>query len=202
MSLLYLKLPCFSKHSPDWPEGPERAIGQALVRAVRLWPHRAVGEGGFIALLRRAEGDSAAPPGRPWRRLPVRERQAFETFCRQHLVEMSVAEARLAASGGRLCALPSDVPDLSGLRVVRQGWWLGSFRGDRFQPSQALAMGLICDDVREVLDLPAGSEEVAAYLRREELHVPGDDGWVLVAVDGYPLGWGRRVRGAVKSHYP
>jgi NOL1/NOP2/fmu family ribosome biogenesis protein len=28
------------------------------------------------------------------------------------------------------------------------------------------------------------------------------DGWVLVTVDGYPLGWGKQVRGRLKSHLP
>ena len=27
-------------------------------------------------------------------------------------------------------------------------------------------------------------------------------GWVLVTVDGFPLGWGKRVQGRLKSHLP
>jgi len=193
----------FAPGRPDWLEGPERAVGQALAKAVRLWPHRLVGEGGFIALLRR-EGDTAvpAPLVRPRRELPARARQAFEAFCQEHLIGMSAAEFRLVASGQQLYALPSDAPNLNGLRVVRPGWWLGSFRGNRFRPSQALAMGLTCETVRQALDLPSEGEEVFAYLRGEPLAAAGDDGWVLIAVDGYPLGWGWRVRGVVKSRYP
>jgi len=30
----------------------------------------------------------------------------------------------------------------------------------------------------------------------------GENGWVLVGVGGYPLGWAKRVDGWLKSHYP
>lgn len=193
--------PGFAPGRPDWLEEPERAIGQVLTKAVRLWPHRAPGEGGFIAVLRRAGDDLAtASTARARYELPARARWAFEGFCREHLTVME--ELKLVALGPRLYALPSDAPDLRGLRVVRPGWWLGSLRGSRFQPSQALAMGLTCKAVRQVLDLPSEGEEVFAYLRGESLPAAGEDGWVLIAVDGYPLGWGRRVRGVVKSRYP
>ena len=31
---------------------------------------------------------------------------------------------------------------------------------------------------------------------------PGPDGWTLVAVDGFGLGWGKRAGGRLKNHYP
>jgi NOL1/NOP2/fmu family ribosome biogenesis protein len=34
------------------------------------------------------------------------------------------------------------------------------------------------------------------------LRSPGEDGWTLAAVDGFPLGWGKRVAGVLKNHYP
>jgi NOL1/NOP2/fmu family ribosome biogenesis protein len=40
------------------------------------------------------------------------------------------------------------------------------------------------------------------YLRGETLEAAGPDGWALVAVDDWPLGWGRRVGGIVKNFYP
>jgi NOL1/NOP2/fmu family ribosome biogenesis protein len=30
----------------------------------------------------------------------------------------------------------------------------------------------------------------------------GLPGWTLVTVDGWPLGWGKRVQGVLKNHYP
>ncbi|RMF31546.1 MAG: Fmu (Sun) protein, partial [Chloroflexi bacterium] len=57
-------------------------------------------------------------------------------------------------------------------------------------------------DAYRTLDLEAGGPEVAAYLRGKPLHLPGPEGWLLVTVDGFPLGWGKRVQGTVKNHYP
>jgi NOL1/NOP2/fmu family ribosome biogenesis protein len=56
--------------------------------------------------------------------------------------------------------------------------------------------------VNKVLDLPANGHEIAAYLRGENLPSEGTSGWILVTVDGWPLGWGKRVQGLVKNHYP
>jgi NOL1/NOP2/fmu family ribosome biogenesis protein len=53
-----------------------------------------------------------------------------------------------------------------------------------------------------VLALTADSHELAAYLRGESLPAEGRPGWTLVTVDGWPLGWGKRVQGLVKNHFP
>jgi NOL1/NOP2/fmu family ribosome biogenesis protein len=92
------------------------------------------------------------------------------------------------------------VPPLRGLRVVRPGLWLGTSKPGRFEPSHALALALQAGDVRSMLQL----DEAAAsrYLRGETLLSPGPDGWSLVMIDDWPLGWGRRVGGRVKNFYP
>jgi NOL1/NOP2/fmu family ribosome biogenesis protein len=69
-------------------------------------------------------------------------------------------------------------------------------------PSHALAMALFQSEVSQRVDEPIGSELAARYLRGETLDMPGPDGWVLIAVEGFPLGWGKRSGGVVKNHYP
>ncbi len=108
----------------------------------------------------------------------------------------------LALVGSYLYALPAGLPDLTGLRYLHPGWWLGTLKKDRFEPSHALALGLRLEDARRTLVLPADAPELAAYLRGETLVNAGEDGWTLVAVDGFPLGWGKRTGGRLKSHYP
>ncbi len=108
----------------------------------------------------------------------------------------------LALFGESLLAVPAGLPDLAGLRLLRAGWLLGEVRRERLVPSQALAMGLRAGDARQTLDLAVDSAELAAYLRGETLPIPGPAGWLLVAVEGFPLGWGKRVEGVVKNHRP
>ena len=135
------------------------------------------------------------------RRSRGRSANEYEAFCAEHLTGLPAAED-LAVAGTYLYHLPPDWPDVSGLRVIHPGWWLGSFKKGRFEPSHALALALHPEDVRRTVDLDADGPEVQAYLRGEALRQAGDDGWVLVTVSGYPLGWAKRVSGWLKSHYP
>jgi NOL1/NOP2/fmu family ribosome biogenesis protein len=186
----------------------DRALS-SLARAVRLWPHLAPGEGHFVALLRKRDAPfeklATLRPQRSARLLKDAER-AYLAFCADNLVGVPATE-RLALVGSYLYALPPDLPDLSGrslsgLRVIHPGWWLGTVKGDRFEPGHALALALRSTDARSVVDLPADSHELMAYIRGQVFRRPGKNGWVLVTVDGFPIGWGRRVGDVVKSKYP
>jgi NOL1/NOP2/fmu family ribosome biogenesis protein len=99
-------------------------------------------------------------------------------------------------------APPVDAPDTAGLRTALSGWRLGTLRKGRFEPSHALAMALRAEQVRQRLDESIGSELVTRYMRGETLDAPGPDSWVLIAVEGFPVGWGKRSGGVVKNHYP
>ncbi len=116
-------------------------------------------------------------------------------------------EQPLALSGTYLYALPAGMPDLAGLRHLHPGWWLGEirpgrFERGRFEPAHALALGVKPRSVRRVVDFAVDNPELRAYLRGETVPSPGEDGWTLVTVDGFGIGWAKRVGGRLKSHYP
>ncbi len=195
------KLPGFECGRPDWLEGADPSLG--LEGAVRLWPHKAPGEGHFIAILRRnasAQPRSTlhAPDLAP---LPKEAADDLVRFVAETLNVQS-PQKRLALQGSHWYLLPEGLPDLAGLCVIHWGWWLGTAKKNRFEPSHALAMGLRVEDVRQTLPLSAADTDLMRYLRGEVLRSTGPDGWVLVTVDGYPLGWGKRVLGRLKSHLP
>ncbi len=50
----------------------------------------------------------------------------------------------------------------------------------------------VCERSRRAcsVSLPAGSPEMTAYLRGQPFASPGENGSLLIAVEGYPLGWG------------
>jgi NOL1/NOP2/fmu family ribosome biogenesis protein len=52
------------------------------------------------------------------------------------------------------------------------------------------------------MDFQVGDPSLHSYLQGGTIQDPGDPGWVLVCVDGFGLGWGKRVLGVVKNHYP
>ncbi len=198
--------PGFDPGRPEWhPSGslPTELQRPELARCVRLWPHRVPGEGHFAALLHKADGVSQPAPDARRTAPPLHRsvREAYEAFLAEVFVTPP-AQGPLGMSGAYLYALPDDLPDLAGLRYLHPGWWLGEVKKDRFEPSHALALGARAGDLRRVADFPVGSGDLLAYLRGETTLSPGEDGWTLVAVDGFPLGWGKRVGGRLKSHYP
>jgi len=107
-----------------------------------------------------------------------------------------------ASQDVEVLAPPAGAPDTAGLRTALAGWRLGALRKGRFEPSHALAMALRAGQVQQRLDEPLGSELVARYMRGETLDAPGPDGWLLIAVEGFPVGWGKRSGGVIKNHYP
>ena len=220
--------PGFSPGRPDWLPPADHL--PELSHAVRLWPHLAPGEGHFIALLRL--NSARPPTRLPHTQTqPVKRRRIapasgnrptgkilppwlaeFQNFCRQNLSAPNPFNQpdtdRLSLAGAYLYRIPAHAPDLTGLNVVHPGWWLGAFYSGsgkarlRFEPSHALALGLRLEQAQRTLDLQAVSPQVSAYLHGETLNWEGDDGWVLLAVDGFPLGWGKSVRRQIKNFYP
>ena len=77
---------------------------------------------------------------------------------------------------------------------------------NRFEPSQSLAMALSYDDYKNCVSLSVEDERVVRYLKGETLVLDereqqAADGWLLVCVDGYPLGWGKKMWANVKNRY-
>jgi NOL1/NOP2/sun family putative RNA methylase len=218
----------FSPAQPGWLP-PGESLPE-LAHALRIWPHLAPGEGHFMAVLRR-NSDLPERPRPSFRKTAPKERRnvpatgnqpagsmlkqwlpEFQNFCRQTLIAappFSQPDAgRLSLAGAYLYQPPANAPDLTGLKVIHPGWWLGAFYSGagqarlRFEPSHALALGLRVEQAQRCLDLQAGDPQVSAYLRGETLAWEGEAGWVLLAVDGFPLGWGKSGRGQVKNFYP
>ncbi len=190
--------PGFSAGRPEWlPE----VKNPALAQLVRLWPQSAPGEGHFIALLRKTGGIDA--PHHPAMPVPLDTEAGldFDRFCAETL-HGQFSVANISQMGAYLYALPENSPDLRGLRVVHWGWWLGAAKKKRFEPSHALAMGLQPEQVKNTYDLHLGDPALDAYLRGDVLTSPGENGWVLIRVDGFALGWGKRVQGRIKPHFP
>ena len=101
----------------------------------------------------------------------------------------------------RLYLLPKEVPQLKGLRVMRSGWLLGEFKKNRFEPSQALAMGLKKEEIKRTVNFEAEDERVIRYLKGETVEAPSENGWCAVLCDGFPLGWAKAQQGRLKNKY-
>lgn len=172
--------------------------GQPAASLYRIWPHKAEGEGHFLSRIHKGGEPGPARPVVHHQGTPP---ESFQEFCRQYLSEWEETGTYLQI-GDRLLLVPEHRLDLKGLRIIRGGWYLGDLKKDRFEPSQAFAMGLRAEQFNQVIDFDASDPEVVRYLKGETLHVEASKGWNLITVEGFPLGWGKGNNGMLKNHYP
>lgn len=153
-----------------------------LLSQEQIFPHRAEGEGHYCAVFRR-EGE--APEEAP----SLSEAAERLRRARVHILRCGVEPGELIK---------------------------GKHKGEtRYEPSHAEAMAMGPEELSEK-SLNLLTEELSAmWLRGESLnlaalsggsfrlHVPEDfSGYLPVCFDGYPLGFGKLVKGVVKNHYP
>ncbi len=137
-------------------------------------------------------------------------RKAFGEFCRDVLTEEAIAHlnGRLLWYGENLYLMPEGAPGIDGLKVLRPGLWLGTFKKERFEPSHALALALRPEEARNKVDitLKTAIGFIAGMTIDNEKNDKecGEDlrGWVLVCCEGISLGWGKAVGNTIKNHYP
>lgn len=102
--------------------------------------------------------------------------------------------------------LNADPRILSKIRFLRTGLLLGQLKKGRFEPSQALAMNLKCEEFEDVISFSAEDERAQRYLKGETIsfpqeHAQSKNGWSLVCVEHYPLGWAKRSGNNLKNKY-
>jgi 16S rRNA C967 or C1407 C5-methylase (RsmB/RsmF family)/NOL1/NOP2/fmu family ribosome biogenesis protein len=192
----------FGRGRPEWAGNAKRP---ELARAVRLWPQEFPGEGHFLALLQR-ESTTAETPGPELRPFPIRppsppELAHWRAFVEETLA-LDIPSDRLHAAGGRLYLLPARRPDTGGLHLVRYGLLLGELRPGYFRPGHELALALDDAGTQRNINWTPDDGRLAAYVAGEDMADPGPNGWLLVTVDGFGLGWSKRVDGRLKNHYP
>lgn len=159
----------------------------------RLWPHKLLGEGHFVAVLRRNGGretDADTPRGE---KLPP----LWMRFAGELNIELCAGKA--VRFGADWYWAPEEMPDIRGIKVLRPGLELGQEKKDRFEPAHALALWLKA--AANVCNFSAQSTEISRYLHGDTVAAECR-GWCLVQVDGYSIGWGKGDGKVLKNHYP
>jgi 16S rRNA C967 or C1407 C5-methylase (RsmB/RsmF family)/NOL1/NOP2/fmu family ribosome biogenesis protein len=174
-----------------------------LESVTRLWPHRVRGEGHTISRVMHGSETRTKRciPGGP----SEHDRAALElwrAFSAQSLAEdpFDRWSGRLDLRGDRLMLTTDSPHDLGVLPIVRDGLWLGDRKPGRFEPSHAFALAIDPAKVRLREELTV--DEARRWIAGEPRQSPGEAGWVLVTVDGFGLGWGKRTGGVLKNRYP
>ena len=180
---------------------PGLTEGIDLPGTLRLYPHLFKGEGHFIAKMIKGKQAVSTPIARPQTsRLTKEQSQLVADFYAQHL-KIPLPKT-IIANQNHLYAIRPDFPDLKGLRVLRQGLYLGECKKKRFEPSHSLALSLDKEEVRSYYDYPYDAIEIKKYLHGETLEGNHDNGFALICVDGFSLGFAKEVNHVLKNYYP
>lgn len=180
-----------------------------LEKCVRIFPHKMDGEGHFLALFHMEESDETHTDIASSKRnnksnkkkISKEDLASFEEF-RSHL-KINMDTKDIESHEGMLF-YDKNIPEAKGLSFLRKGLFLGECKKKRFEPSQALAMAIRSDEYDNILNLSADDDRVIRYLKGETISAEGsdeNDGLILICVDGYPLGWGKKQRQTIKNKY-
>ena len=172
-------------------------IGGSVGGMLRVFPHRARGDGHFVAKLRKAGVPREDRP-RPTKPDPAAARLLHQLDREICPLPDWLEDMRLTLSGDRLLAAPADAPGLGGIKVVSPGLWLLRAGRSHIEPEHPLAMALA--DTRRTAALD--DAQAAAFLAGEALPIDGERGWTRVAWRGMPLGWGKQTGEILKNHLP
>lgn len=212
----------FDRGYPEWIQSKKEEIRGA----VRIWPHRMKGEGHFLCLFHKktvlGEGsfeDDERPVSQK-----NKQRQSFENIKTAKLFEEEKAFlekwgikgetlSRIELHGDKFYLIPKDLPNVTGLRILRNGLYLGDRKKGRFEPSQPFAMSLTKEESPYFLDLKIHDTRVEKYLKCETIEITdvekkesgidkvkkGD--FILIGVEGKPLGFAKLSGTTVKNKY-
>lgn len=191
---------------PEFLQNPNKDI----VKTIRLWPHKVDGEGHFLAVLQKRELNTNKNAGKEKSkkhkdkrkqngdgRQPIGEWQQFQ----KEALTIDIPE-RMLIFGEQLYCTPDPAIDIQGLKVLRPGLHLGTLKKNRLEPSHALALALGPKDVVHSCSFSADSTEIKSYLQGQTFSYTGENGWYLICVEGYSIGWGKCTGGTMKNHYP
>ena len=169
-----------------------KIVGEPL----RIWPHTHRGEGHFATLLHRMDDvvsptNSAKPSKPPTLTL-------FNEFSKKYKLKLHSDE--IFAHGDKLFIAPHIYPNMQGLQVLNTGLTLGTLKKQRFEPSYGLALALQISDFNEAINLPLSSPLIARFLNGETFEIDGADGYNLLCIEDYPIGFGKILKGRLKGH--
>lgn len=184
----------------DLPKINGMTPGIDYPETARMYPHRFKGEGQFVAKFRFV-GEHKLPKLKSARsNLTADQRSLWQTFQNEHLkVEI---KGDLQTFGDQLYLLPLCLPDLSKIKIARNGLHLGTFKKKRFEPSFALGLALQPSEVKNKLELSQQDFEV--YVGGETLQIKESlpNGWYQLLIHGNGLGFAKLANQTLKNYFP
>lgn len=182
---------------PEWADG-----NLELKKGYRLFPHHFYGEGHFIVRIKK-NSSLHTPPQLKGHRLPhasKKQLDIFNQFQQQYL--LAPFTGNIVAFGAHLSLIPDiPLPPLNTIKIIRLGLSLGEVKKERFEPSHSLALYLSPNNVKNTVSL--SFDDAVRYLAGISLPYTTEiNGWALICIEQFPLGWGKLNNQMLKNNYP
>ena len=187
------------------PEEDERQIESflgkyknfRLLSTEKIYPHECEGEGHFVALLQKTDGEEGVTAEFKPVFADKKALSDFRGFERAYLNRKPFEN--LHSAGGVIYSVPEGCPSLP-LRTLRVGVRLGEIKSGRVEPCHSLAM---CLESGQANAVEVDEKTALSYLCGNTFACPENlSGWALVTYLGFPLGWCKAVGGVAKNHLP
>jgi NOL1/NOP2/sun family putative RNA methylase len=109
----------------------------------------------------------------------------------------------LYIEGNNVFIIPENLPDTSGLNILRKGVLLGEIKKNRVEPHHHAFMCAKPENCVSFADFDINSAEIKSFLHGEEIGVSSDiKGYTAVCVNGITTGFGKASNGRLKNKYP
>jgi 16S rRNA C967 or C1407 C5-methylase (RsmB/RsmF family)/NOL1/NOP2/fmu family ribosome biogenesis protein len=178
-------------------------IEKGNMTGYRFFPHAVQGEGFFVAVLRKTDGDTA---------IKMKPKTSFVTPSKKIADSLrewiqDPASFSFILHGELILMIPSDYQtDLEWLseklKVLNKGTALATQKHSKLVPEHALALSNhVNKDTLSKLELT--KEQALGYLRKENLSVAEEKrGFALAVYEGLPLGWVNLLGTRINNLYP
>ena len=164
-----------------------------IPKTYRFYPHIASGEGQFVAVLRKLDGEFNEP-----RRIKKYQRSVeFDDFKKKNL-NTDITNIIQKKDDLYLCASPYD---FSSLKVLNYGVRLGEVSNKRFIPNHNFYKALP-ELFKSNCDVEFNTDVVTKYLHGEQVTINTLDGFGVFKVNGISLGGYKAKNDVLNNHYP
>lgn len=191
------------EHSEFELEDCEVSFGRpsaTLPKTRRIFPMDG-GDGHFVARMKRVKPNPNFPSHYPYDACEGNQQKAILELL-SHIFKI-IPNGSIVKKKDCFYILPSGLPGLDGLGIIRAGILAAEEKTNRLEPTHQLFASAAFENCKQVLNLPLDSKEIRRFLLGEELELQNDvQGFLTVAVEGIPLGFGKASKKRLKNRYP
>ncbi len=166
----------------------------------RFWPDKIKGEGFFICVLQKHDGNSNNKKPNTVALSIVNPK---ESYCLQQYLydegyiffrQQEMIRAAKKVNADDIVLLQKN------LYLKKAGILMGEKKGDTLIPNHELAVSIKISN--DIFKIELNEAQALQYLRKQEIHVGTDKkGWALCTFSGFPLGWIKILHNRVNNYY-